>query len=83
VSEELDPACHGAFVLHENAYDKGDNVRALCELVDFENIAQSRLLAKAASRLEHEGAARVKLDEAQTGALRAALTKWLQSFQGD
>ncbi len=83
VNEELNPACHGAFVLHDNAYEKSENVRALCELVDFENIAQSRLLAKAAGRVDHEGAARVKLDEAHTETLRVALANWLQSFQGD
>lgn len=81
--EGLDPAQHEAMVLRSNSYDKDDNIRRLCEQIDFEAPAQSRLLGKAAARLEHLGAERVKLDEKGQEELLAALNAWLHSLQSD
>ncbi|MCC7086497.1 MAG: hypothetical protein IT427_15975 [Pirellulales bacterium] len=80
VGDKLDPACYGAFVLDCNAYNKSVNVRALSQHIDFDNVAQSQLLAKAANRVDHEGAARVKLDQSQLDELSGALAKWLRAY---
>lgn len=80
VGEELNPAAYGVFVLDRSAYNKSANVRALAQVIDFENIDQSQLIAKASARVDHEGAARVKLDEQQVNVLKRAIAKWLGAF---
>lgn len=79
-TDALNPAIYGAYVLHPSAYHKTDNVRALRDLIDFEDLGRSKLLTKAMNQLQHEGATDVKLDAAQVHELRVALEKWVNSF---
>lgn len=75
------PATHGAYLLHPNAYYKADDIKALLSVIDMDDLNKSKLLLKAASLVTHTGAEELKLSAAQLEELRTALTKWIYSFR--
>lgn len=46
------PSTYGAFVLNPNAYYKTGNIKALSLLIDTDNLYHSKLLLKAANKIE-------------------------------
>ena len=83
VPRAMNPATHGAFVLDPGAYYKTKNIKALCSVINLDDISKSKLLLKAAAMVRHKGATEVKLEPAQVEELRSALAKWLYSFRTD
>jgi|GEM_PF-2357790 len=68
-----------AFVLTPNDYYKSNNVRALAELIDMQDIGRSKLLAKASGKEKHRGADELRLDDNQMIELKAAIDRWVHS----
>ncbi len=77
---EHDPAKFGAFVLTPNNYFKTKNVKALMELVDRDDLDNSKLLLKASGKVKHRGAEEMQLDDAELQQLKAALVQWVHSL---
>lgn len=77
---KYDPARYGAFVLVDNNYFKAKNVQALSALIDPDDLAQSKLLSKAAGSVRHRGRDQLELDEEDLRQLRLALEQWLDAL---
>lgn len=81
VPKEKNPATHGAFMLHTNAYYFTDDIKALVSVIDIDNPEKSKLLQKASGQVKHEGASENKLEGTALKELETALDRWLNSFE--
>lgn len=74
------PAKYNAFILHPSAYFKSRNVLALVEVIDIDDLKESKLLQKAGGKVNHRGKTVLLLDETELEELHQALHKWIYPF---